>query len=103
MLLNLPLIIGIQITCNSTRFIVGQPVNCVCSSDLEPTLIEWSKGNQSSSSCLQKVVRYRSHTGSSSLVVIPHTDDHEEVFKCVTTTPYGTQNTSILVQVEGMI
>ena len=93
---------GIQINCNTTRFIVGQTVNCICSSDLEPTLIEWYKGNQSSSPCLQSAIRNRrSHSGSSSLIITPTTDDHREIFKCKTTTPYGSQYTSIQMQIEG--
>ncbi len=81
---------------------MGQPVTCTCSSDLKPTLIEWYMTGQSTSVCSQQfITSSRSDFGSNDFVFMPTTDDHGKTLVCVTTTPYGKQNTSKDVEVEG--
>ena len=92
---------GIQIRCNNTKFIVGQPINCTCSSDLRPRSIEWIKQDLSLSFCSQNITQYhQTYNGSSSVVIIPGTDDRETKLTCFTDTPYGTQNKSVIMDIE---
>ena len=90
--------------CNNSLFIVGEVVNCTCSSDLEPTFISWYKGDQVSPFCSQTIYRsslFGSVSGSSSAVIRIGTEDHGKVYRCVSDTPYGLQEKSFEVQVEG--
>ena len=90
--------------CNSTKFIVGQAVNCTCSSDLQPTSIEWYKQDQSLPFCSQNITRYsRSFNGVSSVIIIPGTDDYRNLLTCVTNTLYGSQNESVIMDIESKL
>ncbi len=93
---------GILLTCNSTTFTIGSTVNCTCTSDLYPTSVHWYKGNDSLSICSQNVSsNRRTNVGSASTIVIPSTDDHGRTLTCITDTPYGSQQASIDMEVEG--
>ncbi len=96
--------LGIQISCNNS-FIIGQPVSCTCSSDLEPTLIQWYKKNQSTPFCSETVARnlWRSYyNGSSTIIITASSDDHGTELKCTTTTPYGSEEKILQMNVECM-
>ena len=92
--------------CHDNPFIVGENVSCNCSSDLEPTSISWFKGNQDRQICLQTINQTTlsaSFFGSSEAVVKVGTEDHGLSYRCVSDTPYGTQEKSVQVQVEGTL
>ena len=38
-------VLGLQIQCSSSEFIICESVECSCSSDLDPISIEWYQGN----------------------------------------------------------
>ncbi len=91
-------------SCNSS-LIIGQPVSCTCSSDLEPTLFQWYKKNQSTPFCSETVVRnlWRSnYNGSSTITITVSSDDHGTELKCTTTTPYGNEEKILQMNVECM-
>ena len=91
--------------CTNSLFIVGETVNCTCSSDLEPTSISWYKGDQVSPFCSQTIHRSNlsgSISGSSTAMIRVGTEDHGRVYRCVSNTPFGSQEKSFEVQVEGM-
>ena len=98
---------GIQLICNSTRYIAGQSIQCNCSSDLEPTSFEWYKGNQSI--CSENVTKHEHFLldifeGSSSAVISVNTNDYGIVYKCVSNTPYGSQEKSFRIgHIEGIV
>jgi len=90
-------------TCNNTKFILGQAVRCTCSSDLQLTHIEWYKQDQSGPFCSQNITQFsRRLNEMSTAIIIPSTDDHGKILTCVTNTPYGPQNKTVVMDIESM-
>ena len=90
--------------CNNSLFIVGEAINCTCFSDLEPTSISWYKGDQVSPFCSQTINRSSlsgSVSGSITAMIRVGTEDHGKVYRCVSNAPYGSQEKSFEVYVEG--
>ena len=90
--------------CNNSRFIVGDTIRCTCSSDLKPTSISWFKGDQDTPFCLQTIYHNSSSPllyGLSEALISVGIEDHGLSYRCVSDTPYGTQEKSVEVLVEG--
>ena len=92
--------------CNNSQFIIGDTVRCNCSSDLEPTSISWFKGDQDTPFCLPTIYRNSSSPSlfsvSEALIKVA-IEDHGLSYRCVSDTPYGTQEKSVEVLVEGTL
>ena len=86
---------GLQIQCDSSEFIVGESVECNCSSDLDPISIEWYQG----STVIQQIF-----DNTSASITIPVTTDSEgSVYTCLATSSCGTQEKTVTVNTIGMI
>ena len=92
-ILNL-LYIGLQIQCNSSEFIVGESVECSCSSDLDPISIEWYQGNTS--------VQQRSYSTRTIITIPVTTDDEGLVYTCLATSSCGTQQKMMTLNTTGV-
>ena len=90
--------------CNSSKFFVGQTINCTCSSDLQPTSFEWYQQDHSDPFCSKNITGYSlNFYGNSYVLVKPSTEEHGKLLICVTKTPYGSQNKSVTVDIESKL
>ncbi len=83
---------------------IGEPVACMCSSDLEPTLIQWHRKNKFTPLCSEAVVttNYGLFEGSSTIIITASSDDRGTEYKCITTTPYGNEEKTLQIYAECM-
>ncbi len=84
--------IGIVVTTPGPRLRVGQRANFHCSSDLEPTSIYWYENSTIVSSF-----------GGQMLMNPVSTNNENKLFKCVITSPYGSQERNVRVMTYGML
>ena len=84
-----------QIQCSSNdEFIVGQNVECSCTSYLDPIFIEWYQGNTSLQQSFVNTV----------IITIPVTTDNEgSVFTCLMTSFWGTYQKMLILNTTGML
>ena len=92
-ILNL-LYIGLQIQCSSSEFIVGESVECSCSSDLDPISIEWYQGNTS--------LQQRSDNTGTNITIPVTTDSEGSVYTCLVESSCGTQQKTVTLNTTGV-
>ena len=82
-----------QITGHEEPLIIGTSASINCTSDLDVTTIEWLDG-------MGTVVVMSSIDAILGLELDPVTSDlHNQVFTCRVTSPYGTQEQNITVEI----
>jgi len=92
---------GVQMVCNNSNFFVGQVIKCTCSSDLQPITIEWYKQDQSDPFCSHNITQYNQNfNGTSYALVKASTEDQGKLLTCIANTLYGSQNKSLIMDVQ---
>ena len=87
--------LGSQIQCSSSEFIIGERVACSCSSHLDPMLIEWYQGSTRLSQW---------YYSTEARITIPvTTDDEGSVYTCLVTSSCGTQQKMVTLNTKGML
>ena len=81
--------------CSSSEFIIGNRVECVCSSRLDPILIEWYLGSTS--------IRQSYYSTSSSITIPVTMDNVGSVYTCQVTTNCGMQKEMVIVNTTGVL
>ena len=81
--------------CHSSKFMVGECVECNCSSDLDPISIEWYQGSTG--------IQQMSDNTSASITIPVTTDDEGSIYTCLVTSSCGTQKKTLTINTKGKI
>ena len=88
-------VLGLQIQCSSSEFIVGENVECSCSSDLDPISIEWYQRNTS--------VQQSSDSTRTNITIPVTADTKGLVYRCLMTSSCGTQQKMMMLNAKGVL
>ena len=88
-------VLGLQIQCSSSEFIIGERVVCSCSSHMNSILIEWYQGNTRLSQW---------YYSTEAIITIPvTTNDEGSVYTCLVISFCDTQQKMMTLNTKGML
>ena len=87
------LLLGIQLSGQSSNFVIGRSTSFSCSSDLSPTRVQWYRNGS-------LITNSYGSQGRVNLGTIT-TDDQGALYTCKTVSHYGSQERNITVNVQG--